>query len=331
MKDLMHISGDTDRSVIFVHECGFKPSSEEYLDALIASVTAGIESDHAESLDLFASVSKYLAYYSDLSKEFLAAQSQYYDEQLDVSDLASALHELKSIDRKKGFRVGNYDKLPGKSSVKEFAVSLLAPLLSAVGLEKRLVAGISKDLGEYWKDNSDLGHAVLDRVRTTIQTALDRNERIMLIAHGTGAIVAYDALWQLSHDPVYAGQYKDSKIDVFLTLGCPLSDSTVCRQLKGARRKGRERFPTNVVAWHNVAAEDDYICHDNTVSDDFKAMLKQRQVSSIRDYHIYNLAIRYGVSNPHSAIGYLVHPRVTRIVIDWLTQSFGKPPPKSIL
>lgn len=331
MKDLMYISGDTDRSVIFVHECGFKPSSADYLDALIASLTAGITCDDEESLALFDSVNKYLAYYSDLSREFLADQSQYYDERLDVSDLASALHQLKGIDRKKGFRVGNYDKLPGKSSFKEFAVSLLAPLLSAVGLEKRLVAGISKDLGEYWKENSDLGNAVLDRVRTTIQTALDRNERIMLIAHGSGAIVAYDALWQLSHDPAYADQYQEAKIDVFLTLGCPLSDSTVRRQLKGARRKGRERFPTNVLAWHNVAAEDDYICHDNTVCDDFRAMLKQRQVSSIRDYHIYNLVIRYGISNPHSAIGYLIHPRVTRIVIDWLTQSFGAALPKSIL
>ena len=331
MKDLMHISGETDRSIIFVHECGFKPSSHEYLDALIASVTAGVESDYVELLDQFAAVNKYLAYYSDLSREFLAEQSQFYDESLDISDLASALHQLKGIDRKKGFRVGKYDKLPGKSSIKEFAVSMLAPVLSAVGLEKRLVSGISKDLGEYWKANSDLGAATLERVRSTIQTALDRDERIMLIAHGSGAIVAYDALWQLSHDPVYAEKYTDSKIDILLTLGCPLSDSTVRRQLMGARRKGRERFPTNVIAWHNVSAEDDYVSHDPTVCDDFKAMLKQRQVSSIRDYRIYNMVIRYGVANPHSAIGYLIHPRVTRIVTDWLIQSFGKPLPKSIL
>jgi len=330
MNDCINISGDSDRSIIFVHECGFKPAGPSYMDALIASLTAGIESDCPELLDLLASVNKYLAYYSDLSKEFLSAQRQYYDEKLDISDLASALHQLKGIDRKKGFRVAKYDKLPGKSSVKEFAISLLAPVLSAVGLEKRLVAGISKDLGEYWNKNSELSIATLARVRTTIQTALDRDERIMLIAHGTGAIVAYDALWQLSHDPVHAEKYRESKIDVLLTLGCPLSDSTVRRQLLGARRKGRERFPTNVVAWHNVSAEDDYISHDNTVADDFSAMLKRRQVSSIRDYRIYNMVIRYGVSNPHSAIGYMIHPRVTKIVADWLTQSFGEPLPKSI-
>jgi hypothetical protein len=331
MKSHMHISGHSDRSIIFVHECGFKPAGPDYMDALNASLTAGIEIDCADSLDLFASVNKYLAYYSDLSREFLASQRQFYDEKLDVSDLASALHQLKSIDRKKGFRVGRYDKLPGKSSIKEFAVSVLSPLLSAIGLEKRLVAGISKDLGEYWKKNSELSVATLARVRTTIQEALDRDERIMLIAHGSGAIVAYDALWQLSHDPLYAEEYRDSKIDLLLTLGCPLGDATVQRQLRGTHRKGRERYPTNVVAWHNVSAEDDYVSHDNTVANDFSTMLKQRQISSIRDYRVYNMVIRYGVSNPHSAIGYMIHPRVTRIVVDWLTQSFGKPIPKSIL
>jgi hypothetical protein len=47
-------------------------------------------------------------------------------------------------------------------------------------------------------------------------------------------------------------------------------------------------------------------------------MLSLRLVSSIRDYRIYNLAVRYGRSNPHSSMGYLVHPRVAKIVADWL-------------
>jgi hypothetical protein len=47
-------------------------------------------------------------------------------------------------------------------------------------------------------------------------------------------------------------------------------------------------------------------------------MLNLRLVSSIRDYHIYNLAVRYCKSNPHSSLGYLIHPRVAKIVADWL-------------
>jgi hypothetical protein len=74
------------------------------------------------------------------------------------------------------------------------------------------------------------------------------------------------------------------------------------------------------VSWHNVSAEDDYISHDNTVADDFKRMLKQKQVSCIRDYTIYNLTVRYGKSNPHSSVGYLIHPRIAQIISEWLQQ-----------
>ena len=68
----------------------------------------------------------------------------------------------------------------------------------------------------------------------------------------------------------------------------------------------------------NVAAEDDYVCHDKSVADDFKPMLEQRLISRIEDLRIYNLAMRYGKSNPHSAIGYLIHPRITRLLGEWL-------------
>ena len=104
----------------------------------------------------------------------------------------------------------------------------------------------------------------------------------------------------------------------------------VKRRLLGAREKDRTRFPSNVVTWHNVSAEDDYLSHDNTVRDDYSAMLRQRQVSSIRDYRIYNMCIRYGKSNPHSSIGYLVHPRVSQIICDWLSQTAKGATPKPI-
>ena len=50
-------------------------------------------------------------------------------------------------------------------------------------------------------------------------------------------------------------------------------------------------------------------------------MLKQRQVSAVHDYRIFNLAVRYGKSNPHSSIGYYIHPRLSKIMADWLQLS----------
>jgi aspartate-semialdehyde dehydrogenase len=103
-----------------------------------------------------------------------------------------------------------------------------------------------------------------------------------------------------------------------VTLGAPLGDHHIRKKLLGANEKPATRFPTNVITWHNVAAEDDYTCHDNTLADDFKKMMDARFVSAVHDHHIYNLAVRYGKSNPHSSVGYFIHPRVSKIVVDWI-------------
>ena len=84
--------------------------------------------------------------------------------------------------------------------------------------------------------------------------------------------------------------------------------------------KAGQRYPKNILSWHNVSAEDDYTCHDHTLRDDFKAMLEEKLVSCIRNYQIYNLAIHYGKSNPHSSVGYYIHPRMMQLIVDWLTK-----------
>ena len=70
--------------------------------------------------------------------------------------------------------------------------------------------------------------------------------------------------------------------------------------------------------WINVAAVGDYISHDPSVRDDYRAMLEQGLIESIEDLRIYNLAVRYGESNPHHGAGYLIHPTVTKVIGDWL-------------
>jgi hypothetical protein len=60
-------------------------------------------------------------------------------------------------------------------------------------------------------------------------------------------------------------------------------------------------------------------------------MLKQRLVSSIRDYKIYNLSVRYGKSNPHSSLGYFIHPRVSKIIVEWLKSQSADRLPQGIL
>ena len=116
-----------------------------------------------------------------------------------------------------------------------------------------------------------------------------------------------------------------------MTLGSCLGDSHIQKRLMGAKETTDAKFPVNVISWHNLAAEDDYTCHDNTLADDFKQMLQQRNVSAVHDHKIFNLAVRYGKSNPHSSLGYFIHPRMAKILSDWVQVGNAPAAPKYIL
>lgn len=319
------VDGFSDRELLFVHGRDFKPPAEDLLDVCIAATAAGIERDCPEYLDPLHAAHKTIAYYGDISNEYLAAAGRHYDPVVDLGDRRSALNAMRSLTKPKQFGVSRYDRLPGKTAVAEFAADVAAPVLGALGLSGAIIARVAADLHQYWNADSDFGARVRGRVRAAITDAMLAGRRLMILSHGTGCVATWDVLWQLSHHPDYAAEFSRCKIEQWLTLGSPLGDATVRRRLQGARSRDRGRFPTNVLAWHNVSAEDDYMCHDNTVGDDFRDMLKLRQVSCIRDYRIYNLAVRYGKSNPHSSVGYLIHPRVTKLIADWLRQGDAAP------
>ena len=70
------------------------------------------------------------------------------------------------------------------------------------------------------------------------------------------------------------------------------------KNLKGYRASGARRYPANIREWINVAAVGDYISHDRTVRDDYRAMLEHGLIESIEDRRIFNLAIRHGQIEP---------------------------------
>jgi len=319
------------RSILLVHGRDFKPDAVSLFDLSIAALRAAIDRDYPDSVHIFDGIACDIAYYGDLTNELLSRHGKIYDAPLDLGDRSNALAELRNISSRKRFGIRQYDSLPGKSAVPEFVANFAAPLAGTVGLTIPLIAQISSDFAEYLRGDNDYVEAVRERVRKKLCAMLKRDDCVMLMSHGTGAVVAYDVLWQLSHDPRFKEEYQGCKLDTWVTLGAPLGDSNVRKRLLGAKEKNETRCPTNVITWHNVSAEDDFTCHDGTLADDFKEMLRQRVISVVRDYHAYNLAIRYGKSNPHSSIGYFIHPRTAKIVVDWMQSEVPQESPKYIL
>lgn len=308
----------SNRSILMVHGRDFKPAEDALRDISMAALRAGVERDYPDHVDALDSIFKDIAYYGDLTNELLEAHGKRYDESLDLGDRSNAFNTLRTITARKRFGIRQYDCLPGKSALREFVADVAAPTLGAIGLTVPLISSVAKDCAEYLKGKSDYADKVRERVRVKLCETFDRGDQVLLIAHGMGCIVSYDVLWELSHDPKYKERYENSKVDTWLTMGAPLGDNNIRKRLRGAKEKQVARFPTNVISWYNVAAEDDYMCHDNTLADDFKKMMDQRLVSAVHDYRIYNLAVRYGKSNPHSSVGYYIHPRVTKIFVDWV-------------
>jgi hypothetical protein len=306
------------RSLLLIHGRDFKPTAEAYLDIAVEAIRAGLERDYPDCLEHFDSMAKDLAWYGDLNAAVLEAAGRAYDEPLDVGDRRNAMQALKGIAPRKKFGVRLFDRLPGKSALPEFFMDIGAPVLAAVGFRMPVLGKIAKDFAAYLEDPG-FAEEARARLRDLLCAMLDRGDRVMLISHGTGSVIAYDVLWELSNDTATYPEYGDYKIDHWLTLGSPLGDRMVQKRLLGAKERDDSRFPSNVISWHNLAAEDDYTCHDMTLADDFKKMLVQKRVSAVQDFKVFNLAVRYGKSNPHSSVGYYIHPRLSKILADWIS------------
>lgn len=311
------------RSILFVHGSDFKPPAEVFLDEASTALRSGVERDFPDNAELLESVGLELAYYGDLGNEFLRAHGKHYDEQLDIGDRRNALETLRKIPQRKRFGLRQYDSLRGKSAIPEAIADVASPLLGTLGLMMPLVSMVAKDFAIYLRGNTVFTEQVRERVRSKLCDMLNRGDQLLLMTHGTGCFIAYDVLWQLSHDERFNADYSGAKVDLWMTLGSPISDDQLRKRLLGARRSGKARYPTNVITWQNISAEDDYVCHDKTVANDLKKMMREHVISSINDHRIYNHTMRYGKSNPHCSLGYFIHPRVAKLVIEWLQASNG--------
>lgn len=312
------------RGILLIHGRDFKPAADKYLGIAVSAMRIGLERDYPDCAPRFDDIPKDLAWYGDLNAEVLTAAGKSYDEELDLGDRRNALNTLREITPRKRFGIRLYDQLPGKTALPEFFMDVGATVAGAVGLRMPVIGRLARDFAAYLNDAA-FAQEARRRLREKLCSMMDRGAKIMLITHGTGSVIAYDVLWELSNDTASYPEYGECKVDQFLTLGSPLGDSVVQRRLLGAKERDDNRFPSNVISWHNLAAEDDYTCHDTTLADDFKKMMVQKRVSAVHDYRIFNLAVRYGRSNPHSSVGYYIHPRLSKIIADWIAPDLMVP------
>jgi hypothetical protein len=193
-----------------------------------------------------------------------------------------------------------------------YTVADLFPALIPL-LPNPAVKNTVRETERYFQNHDNIGSHVRELVKAPLREMFAVGDRVLLIGHSLGAVIAYDALWELTHVENNAG-----RVDLLLTLGGPLGMHFVQDRLLGFRNHER-RFPCNVRRWINIAAHGDLTALDPEIRNDFLPMLEQGCTESIEDWHrgVFNFFRNEQGLNEHRSYGYLVEQHVARTVCTW--------------
>lgn len=166
----------------------------------------------------------------------------------------------------------------------------------------------------YFQNHDNIACRIREILKQSLRKHTAAGDRVLLIAHSMGTIIAYDSLWELHHV-----EGLEDCVDCLLTIGSPLGMRYVQKRLLGGREPHPRRYPGNIHNWVNVSARGDLVALDPTLGNDFSDMVKEKYIDSIDDRaeHIFNHYRDDRGLNVHKSYGYLVNPAVDRVVADW--------------
>jgi hypothetical protein len=174
-----------------------------------------------------------------------------------------------------------------------------------------------KETQRYFENHDNIAYHIREIVKKTVRPLLKDGDKVLVIGHSLGSIIAYDTFWEMTHL-----EHRKDKID-FLTLGSPLGMNFVQHRLLGHKEKNHRRYPANIQHWYNVASVGDVTALDRHFKDDFRNMIKLGLIDTIEDHcdGIYNFFRNEEGLNCHRSYGYLVNPAVGQIIANWWQNS----------
>lgn len=289
--------------IIYVPGLLPKPAHEKHRDALLRCLLAGLRridppvadaiAARSASFDIVSWTYDFYHQHRDYEIDRAAIEAVIGQAGPSMPDLAEASAWLRRLTRWL-YQLG--DILP-----------FLIPHLASERMEVHL-----RDLMRYERNSNDIGDHVRRMLKVPLLAAAGAGRPVLLIGHSMGSVLAYDALWELSHshgNPV--------TIDLFLTMGSPLGQRFLQKRLKGSDRQGRDRYPRNISCWKNLTAIGDLTAIDPTLADDYAEMLRLGLVESIEDEALHNYFRLNGELNVHSEYGYLVNEKTAHTIARW--------------
>lgn len=190
------------------------------------------------------------------------------------------------------------------------------PWLSRIVASSALQVTLA-DVRRYLDNEDGVAVRIRQALIDELEAAWEAGDRVLVIAHSLGSVIAYDSLWHLSRE---AG--RENRIDVLLTMGSPLATRFIRLGLLGRQRAGAERYPANIDRWVNVSARGEMVALHRRVRPYFARMLSFGLVQAIEDLSgIYNHFRGENGLNVHKSYGYLNHAAVAGVIGRWLGYS----------
>lgn len=214
----------------------------------------------------------------------------------------------------------------GEPELRRFGPAIVDALCQSLRVQPELRERNLAELRRF-HTNPTIAERVHRPLEDRLRDAWDNDCKVVIVAHSLGAGIAYDALWRFSHRPEpELARYRRRKVDLLITMGSPLGDSSVGEVLLCGRwfleRHSpdpllRSRaWPHNIAHWHNYSAMGDLVCHGLDMDAQYFAALRRDvkgySEADFRDYRrLFNPYREPGdVANPHKACGYLAQPKL---------------------
>ncbi len=196
------------------------------------------------------------------------------------------------------------------------------PTLSGYFQTRRMETRVH-EVRRYFSNRNGEADALRSMVVKKLRLAWNENKRVMLIGHSFGSVIAYDALWELSHSGG-AGNGNTGQVDMFVSMGSPLTLRFIRQHIKGVNESGSMRYPTNIKRWINFAAIGEVTALDRKLADCFGEMCDLGLLDSIEDdLKVLNQFRDPDGLNVHKCYGYMATTAACSLISEWCGANIG--------
>jgi len=280
-----------------------KPEPKAHRDALFRCLLAGLRHyDEKVALDIAANLHCF-----DIVSWTYDFYREHRDIGLDLEAIDAVIAQTEATARDQAEASSWKRRLARWVFAAADVMPFLMPHITNDRLELHL-----RDLRRYQLNQNEIAEHTRQMLKIPLRSAAESNRPVLLIAHSMGSVIAWDSLWQMSHN-----EHDHVHINTLLTMGSPLGQRFVQRRLQGFREEEGERYPLGIDRWVNLAAVGDLTAVDPDLADDFGAMVERGLVSAIDDRELHNYFRLDGVLNVHAEYGYLANPVTAGIIADW--------------